>query len=142
MGPLAALALAASLGACGSGPKPVEQARALPPDLVQSEVLNVQVDRVGTSIALTNTTPRDLPAGTLWLNGRFSRAFEGLPVGQSASIPLSEFQDKFGERFRAGGFFATLDRDPVVLAQIEVPPAQEGAPVRLIGLIALNDRQR
>jgi hypothetical protein len=129
-------------GGCGSGPREVEQARALPAGLVQRRVVDVQVIRVRTSIAVTNTTARALPAGTLWVNGRFSRAFEGLGVGESVVLELSGFEDEFGERFRAGGFFATQDRDPVVLAQLEVPAASEGGQAELIGLIALSEQER
>ena len=42
-----------------------------------------------------------------------------MPIGQTRRFDLREFVNEYGERFRAGGFFATERPDDVVLVQIE-----------------------
>ncbi|MAY74493.1 MAG: hypothetical protein CMJ31_07290 [Phycisphaerae bacterium] len=134
------LILAATLGvasAVASGCKQTarvnyEDARKYP-DLVQEETLNVQVFRLGTNLRLTNTTAHTLPAGTLWLNRWFFREVESVEPGESLHLPLKGFRDRYGESFRAGGFFATRDPDLVVLAQLE-------ANGELHGLIVVENR--
>lgn len=131
---LAALCLAA----CSATPATRPQARALPHDLTQSRVLDIQVRRDGTRLLLTNTTTEPLPAGTFWINGRYSAPVPPLGVGQSLSLDLRRFRDEFGEPFRAGGFFAAHAPEPVVLAQWEIPRPQGGS--ELLGLIAIAER--
>ncbi|MGX7835935.1 hypothetical protein ACWKSR_12365, partial [Campylobacter fetus subsp. venerealis] len=79
-----------------------------------------------TEIVLTNTTGAALPRGRLWLNNWYSREFEGLAVGETATLRLSGFRDEFGGEFRAGGFFATRAAEPVVAAQVE---PEDGSPL-------------
>lgn len=124
---------------CSSSPKAAPEGRTLAPDLVQSRVADIQVQRGGTSLHLTNTTPAPLPAGTFWVNGRFSVAVEALGVGESRALDLRQFRDQFGERFRAGGFFASEAPEPVVLAQWEAQ--REDGSSELIGLIAIAERR-
>jgi uncharacterized protein YceK len=105
----------------------------VPSGLEQAEVLNIQVFRNVTDLELTNTTARSFGPGRLWINERYSREIDGLAIGESLDLPLSEFVDEFGDSFRAGGFFATRDPDPLVLAQLE----SEGV---LYGLLLGGDR--
>ena len=128
--------LVSVFSACSSGPLPITQGRAFPPELRQTEVLDIQVFRHETRIEFTNTTARSIPAGTMWLNRRFSRAMPPIAVGQSFELALDEFQDEFGEAFRAGGFFATREPETLVQAQIETTDA-EGKPT-LLGLIVIG----
>jgi hypothetical protein len=100
----------------------------------QADVLDVQVVRRGTRLTLTNTTARAFGPCRMWLNQWYSRDLDGLAVGQSLSLPLSEFKDRYGAPFRAGGFFATEAPDRVVLTQLEA----EG---QLIGLVTIDDRE-
>lgn len=130
------LSVAVLLAACSSGPLPITQGRAFPPELRQTEVLDIQVFRHETRIEFTNTTARSIPAGTMWLNRRFSRAMPAIAVGQSFDLALDEFQDEYGENFRAGGFFATREPETLVQAQIETTDA-EGKPT-LLGLIVIG----
>lgn len=131
--PLVALAF---LPACSSGPLPITQGRAFPPELRQTEVLDIQVFRHETRIEFTNTTARSIPAGTMWLNRRFSRAMPAIAVGQSFDLALDEFEDEFGEHFRAGGFFATREPETLVQAQIETT-GNDGKPA-LLGMIVVG----
>ena len=103
------------------------------PSMLQGEVLDVQVFRIGTRIRLTNTTAKSLPAGTLWLNRWYSQEIDTLAPGGSISLSLKKFEDRFGEPFRAGGFFATRIPDLVFLAQLETED-------ELFGLIVVEDR--
>lgn len=122
--------------ACSPAPLPITQGRAFSPELRQAEVLDIQVFRHETRIEFTNTTARALPAGTMWLNRRFSRPMPAIAVGQSFDLALDEFQDEFGEHFRAGGFFATREPETLVQAQLETTDA--GGKPTLLGLIVIG----
>lgn len=133
----AGLVLVALSGCAGSGGGP---GRPFPAGLTADgpdRVEDVQVVRDSTWITLTNTTARPLPASTLWLNRRFARDIDALPVGQSLSLPLRSFRDEFGTPFRAGGFFATEQPERVVLAELEPRPATPDAEPELIGLVVV-----
>ncbi len=117
------------LGGCaakqiGDGPAYPEQTR-------QARVLDIHVVRDETEISFTNTSGQDLPAGRLWINHWYSREFAGLAIGQSVTMSLFEFKDRYGDAFRAGGFFATDKPDRVVQVQLE-------AGEEIIGLIAIR----
>jgi hypothetical protein len=131
---LAGAAGAAWLAGCSVAPD-LSRAGPAPPAATraQTSVVDIQVFRDETVIRMTNTTARSLPAGRLWINAWYSREFGGLGVGESVSLDLSEFRDRFGEAFRAGGFFAADRPDTVVLAQLE-------AGEEMIGLIVVGER--
>lgn len=136
-GTLAIGLLTLSIG-CSIQPPTKGEARVYPEDLEQLETLNVQVFRKTAHIELTNTSSRVFGPSTLWLNGQFSRDLDGLDVGQSVRLPLASFQNEFGERFRAGGFFAIEAPYNLVLAQIETN-TEYGH--ELIGLIVVQGRE-
>lgn len=94
---------------------------AYPFGATKAPVHDVQVFREGTRLRMTNTTARDFPGGRLWVNQRFGRDIDGFGAGESLDLDLYDFVDEFGEKFRAGGFFATNDPDKVVLVQLETP---------------------
>lgn len=100
--------------------------------------LDIQVFRENTRISLTNTTPRALPAGRIWLNRRFSHPVDELAAGESIDLSLLGFVDEFGEVFRAGGFFATIQPDPVVLVEWGREGEGEEA-AELIGLVIVSN---
>lgn len=114
-------------------------ARVFPPGLEQSRVLDVQVRRAPTTLAFTNTTASDIPACTMWLNKRYARPIEAVPVGQTVTYALADFVDEFGERFRPGGFWATRPSQRVVLAQFEIPD-QAGSST-LLGTVVVNGEE-
>jgi len=141
---LAAAAIAASaLGGCVSSREAIGDGPQYPP-VRQSRVIDVQVLRDETKISMTNTTAANLPAGLLWINGWFSRKFDGLAIGQTVTFGLDEFEDRYGDAFRAGGFFATELPDRVVLAQLQpIAEAQNnaeptGMKQELIGLVVIR----
>lgn len=128
---LAALGLAALVGLSGCTEATIDN-RPVYPEKLQAKVLNVQVIRDETQITMTNSSAQDLPAGRLWINQWFSREFPGLAIGQTVTYDLFEFQDRYGDTFRAGGFFATQRPDRVVQVQVE------DASGELTGLIAIR----
>ncbi len=73
----------------------------------------------GGTIALTNTTAREVGPSRLWLNGWFSREIPGLAVGETIRLEVSSFIDEHGKAMRGGGFFATRAGEKAVLAEIE-----------------------
>lgn len=115
------------LVAC-AGSRPIVQGPVYPRELPRARTLDIQVFRHETTIELTNTTEQRFGPVRLWLNGRFARDLPGFDVGQTLELPLDSFRDEFSESFRAGGFFATVKPDRLVLAEIET----EGALLSLV----------
>jgi len=129
------LATAALLTACSSTPSGVGETNnpIYPVDLRQTRSIDVQVVRSTTRITLTNTTAENLPEGTLWINAWFSAPFPGLPIGQTLTLNLNNFKDRFGDSFRAGGFFSTREPDKLVQAQLQANDT-------LTGLVVVGQR--
>lgn len=117
---LAALALGVAAGLAGCAVHPKIDARPeYPAGKEFGASADIQVVRQGVSIIFTNTTARPLPPGAIWANSAYSRDFPGLAVGESISLNLGEFTNRFGEPFRPGGFFATERPQALVRIQIE-----------------------
>lgn len=123
------------LAACHA-PASIEERRPYPLELRQGATLDVQVVRDETHITMTNTTAREFGPSTLWLNQWYSREIDGFAPGQTLRLDLADFEDKFGDAFRAGGFFATDIPQRIALVQIE-----SGAPGArtLTGLVYVNE---
>lgn len=134
---LAAAASLLAVSGCSGGPDMIGSGPQYPP-VKQSRVLDVQVLRDETEVTMTNSTAADLPPGLLWINAWFSVPFDGLRIGQSVSLRLASFTDRFGTPFRAGGFFATELPDRVVLAQLQPRAADNASPDALGPLAALT----
>lgn len=111
----------------------VDYAKEFPSNARILETINIQVVREGTSIALTNTTANAIPPSTLWLNKWFSRPVDRIEVGQTVRFNLRDFRDLYSEPFRAGGFWATDQGDPLVSAHIDWGNG-------LVGLVVVNRR--
>ena len=109
---------------------------AYPGEKLQSEVLNIQAIRDADAISLTNTTAQRFETTRVWLNQEFSYVVDGIDVGETIRIDLHEFRNRYGARFRAGGFFATQRPKNVVLAQFETDPDSQS----LLGLVVVNGR--
>lgn len=130
------LGAAIALSGCASPPQTIIENPAYPGDRQQGPTLDIQVVRDGTRISLTNTTARNFGPFTLWLNRRFARELPGLAVGQSLELGLAEFQDQWGDRFRAGGFFATERPERLAKAEIDL---RDGSP--LLGLVVIRGEE-
>lgn len=130
-----ALFLPMGLAACGGGPSKVDYARPYPKGLEQGAVADVQVFRRTSTLEFTNTTAKKFAKGTMWLNRRFSRPIDGIGVGETVKIDLTEFRDEYGQPFRPGGFFASEAPDVLALCQVE--EAGEGGKTNLIGFVVV-----
>lgn len=119
-------------------PLTAEPGPVYPLDAPMVEVLDIQVFRDITVLRFTNSTTNDFPAGTMWLNKRYSAPIPAIDSGETIEIDLKQFVDEFGDTYSAGGFFAQREPTPVVLAQIEVPSI-EGVPV-LYGLVVVQNK--
>jgi hypothetical protein len=102
-----------------------------PADAKQARVLDIQVTRAETQITFTNTTARAIPPCRMWINRWWSVEFPGMAVGETRTLDLRDFKDRFGEPFRGGGFFATEAPDQLVHAQFQI----EG---ELVGLVVIT----
>lgn len=132
LGTSAAIALTAQIAGCRTWGE-VEYAKEFPTNVQILETINIQVVREGTSLSLTNTTANAIPPSTLWLNKWFSRPLDRIEVGQTVRLNLRDFRDLYSEPFRAGGFWATDEGDPLVTAHIDWGDG-------LVGLIVVNRR--
>jgi hypothetical protein len=128
---LAAVIGAALLPGCASQPSVIPQGPVYPTTRRQTRSLDIQVFRSATVIRVTNTTAHSYPACRMWLNSWFSREIGPLGVGQTIELRLSSFRDRYGEAFRAGGFFAAEKPTLLVLAQLELES-------ELVGLIVVG----
>lgn len=123
--------LSCMLTTSGCGEPTIESGALYPDDRKQGRVVDVQVIRDETEITMTNTAAIDLPPGRLWINAWYSHEFPGLAIGQTMTMDLAAFKDRFGGAFQAGGFFATERPDRLVQAQLE-------AGDDLIGLVVIR----
>jgi hypothetical protein len=130
---LVMLAGCASRGELDSGPVYPRASQRL-------ETLDVHAFRQGTDLRLTNTTARSFGPGMLWLNGRYGYAIEGLAIGETLRVPLSEFVDEQGRRFGAGGFFAAEPPELLALVELTLDAPADEQPVKY-GLIAVGQRR-
>lgn len=129
---LLALALGAALLApAGCTERQIENGPIYPAERAQARVLDVHVLRDETEISMTNSAGQDLPPGRLWINHWYAREFQGLKIGETVTYSLTDFKDRYGDAFRAGGFWATQKPDRVVQVQIE-------SDSEIIGLIAIR----
>lgn len=125
------------LGACASKGARLGAGREFPGGLVQRSVVNVQVLRRDTQVALTNTTDHAFGPGTLWLNRGWSRSIQHFEIGETLDLDLREFKDEFGTPYRAGGFFAAEPPKRLVMAQLETA-GPDGTP-ELVGFIVASE---
>lgn len=131
------LILATLLPACAAPRNPVPYARLYPASPPRAKTLDIQVFRETHYLELTNTTARAFGPSTIWLNSRYSRPIDGLAVGQTLRLRLTDFRDENYEAFRAGGFFAVDAPEPLVLAELETDDAESGQRV-FYGLIVVR----
>lgn len=117
---LAALALPALLllAACAGGERDIVNGPVYPAS-PQASVVDIQVLRDGTTAALTNTTVQTFTDARLWANQWYSLELASLKPGETITVDLARFKDRYGNPFRAGGFWAADNPEKLVLMQIE-----------------------
>lgn len=103
-----------------------------PMKVAQGKTVDVQVLRDETEITIANATAKPLPKGRLWLNAWYSRSFDGLAPGQSVTLDLNDFKDRFNDAFKAGGFFAIERPQALKQAQLMTESGE------LIGLVVIG----
>ena len=118
-----------------------QQPRPYPFSLEPAAVEDVHVFRKVTRLRMTNTTATGFGPGTVWINRRYARDIDGLAAGQTLDLNLNEFVDEFAAPFKAGGFFATKQPDPVVLVELEtgVGEAVDNAAHAVHGFVIVRD---
>jgi hypothetical protein len=129
------------LSAC-AGPRVQSlDGRAYPGSVSQDRVLDVQLIQRPQAVSFTNTTPRTLGPGWLWINGWYSAEVPAVGIGERIEIPLRDFRNEFGESPRSGGFWAGRDATRVVHAQIEITDPESGAST-FLGLVVVGQGVR
>ncbi|MFT3686975.1 MAG: hypothetical protein QM783_18985 [Phycisphaerales bacterium] len=130
---LPALALALLLAACSSKPATITNGP-IYPDRKQTSVIDVQVIRHTTTVTMTNTSARTFDNARLWANQWYSHELPSWKPGESLTLGLADFKDRYGQPMRAGGFWAIDNPEKLVLMQVE--QGQE-----TIGLIVIGQAE-
>ncbi len=103
-----------------NAPRP-DLGKPYPAELAQAHQLDVQVMRNENRLRFTNTSGvafGEFGEARVWVNAAYSLPINGLAIGQRVDLPLYDFRNEYGQRFRAGGFFATEIPTRVVKAEI------------------------
>lgn len=85
--------------------------------------LDIIIVREGTSIRMTNRTPRSYVGMHLWLNQQYVRLIEKVEIGANKSIPLPSLINRHRESFPIGSFFQPDKARPVISAELYDPAA-------------------
>ncbi len=85
--------------------------------------LDIVVVREGTSIRLTNRTPRRYDGMQLWLNQQYVREVEVLDIGANPGVPLATLINRHREPFPVGTFLQPDLARPVISAELFDPIA-------------------
>lgn len=117
---LTALALTALLGAGACATKSHDIANGPTyPDRKQTSVVDVQVVRHTTTVTMTNTSTQNFSNARLWANQWYSHEISSWKPGESLTLGLADFKDRYGQPMRAGGFWAIDNPEKLVLMQVE-----------------------
>ena len=130
------LGLGVALSGCASDQVPFE-VRPYPGGQGQLMLDEAQVQRSGIRLRVVNGSSQAIGPGTMWVNQEFSHPVASIGAGATVELDLSEFRNEFGERFRAGGFWAT--ERPKRLGLVQVEPPSGGM---LIGLVVIEDEPK
>lgn len=130
----AAFLLAAGVVGCTGGQRALvdDPARAYPVAAEIARPVDVHVLRNDTRITMTNTTPEQLGPGIMWLNKEFSAPFAPMHAGETRTLPLGSFTNRYGQSFRAGGFFATRAPSKLVAVELQAEDAEVMVPLIVV----------
>ncbi|TVQ79517.1 MAG: hypothetical protein EA380_04345 [Phycisphaeraceae bacterium] len=118
MAGLGLVVLSGVLGCQGRGG--IEERHPVYPGVVNGDVLlDVQAFRRGTTLEMTNTSTVSFERARVWANRTYSREISGFRIGETIRVGLAAFRNEYGQRFEAGGFFATARPDALVSVEIE-----------------------
>lgn len=113
-----ALTAALVLGACSHEEVSIVNGPVYPA-IPQTSVENVQVVRHGTTVTMTNTSSKTFENARLWANQWYSHEIALWSPGQTITLEVANFKDKFGTPMKAGGFWAAENPEKLVLMQVE-----------------------
>jgi hypothetical protein len=83
--------------------------------------LDIVVTRDGSSIRLTNRTPRGYAGMQLWLNQQYVQETEQIDIGANPDTPLAAFINRHREPFPVGTFLQPDLARPVISAELYDP---------------------
>jgi len=118
-------------GGCASGPAPLVDGPVYPEGAALLGSLDIQVEIGEQEIVLSSGEAREFGPSTIWINRWYAAPVEGIPRGARLVVPLSSFMNEYGAAPRGAGFFATRERDQIVLTEIETPEGIYG--LRVVG---------
>ena len=96
-------------------------------------VLSITSGSVFQTIELVNATVHSYRNFDLWVNQRYVLHVDELLAGETIRLSLWDFFDERGDRFNAGGFWAT--REPERVRLVEMQPAQN---LPMVGLLTIR----
>ena len=85
--------------------------------------LDIIIVREGSSIHMTNRTPRTYDNMQLWLNQQYVRLSGKVEIGANESIKLPTLLNRHRESFPIGSFFQPDKSRPVISAELYDPVA-------------------
>ena len=104
---------------CAAAPPADLSGPAYPETAAKLGSLDIEVIVGEQSITINSGIARDFGRVNVWLNQWFMMPIESLGKGERLTLPLLSFRNAYGAAPRVGGFFATRQRDEIVLAEIE-----------------------
>ena len=113
---------------------PAKATKMYPAELGQSEVVEVQVSRSGSTMKVVNGTAIDFRDIKLWLNRRYMLEVDRIAPGETVRFDMGSFWDAWGGGPNPGGLLRWYLPTPVVLVQAQI---DETSP--LIGFLAIPD---
>ena len=119
----------ATLSGCAATTPTERIARRYPIGAPHAPTLPIQFVIEARRVEFTNSTGAVFGPSVRWLNQWYSVAIDGMAIGETVSIPISQFVDEHGLQMRGGGFFATEAPERIVLAELQTPDGLRGMPV-------------
>ena len=112
---------------------PAQATRPYSHELHTIETVDIQVFRDVELIELVNATVHTYRDFDIWVNQRYVLHVDQMLAGETIRLSLWDFFDERGDRFNAGGFWAT--REPERVRLVEMQPAQN---LPMVGLLTIR----
>ena len=112
---------------------PSQATRSYSHELHTIETADIQVFRDEQIIELVNATVHTYRNFDIWINQRYVLQVDQMLAGETIRLSLWDFFDERGDRFNAGGFWAT--REPERVRLVELQAAQN---LPMMGLLTIR----
>ena len=112
---------------------PTQATRSYSHELHTIDTVDIQVFRDVELIELVNATVHSYLDFDIWINQRYVLHVDQMLAGETIRLSLWDFFDERGDRFNAGGFWAT--REPERVRLVEMQPAQN---LPMVGLLTIR----